>query len=492
MRRNHSPKTSILVLLALLPLGAACSSATPAVAPEEAARVQSYIAARYTAADVRHSFRTQFGEDIDCIDFEAQSSVKALRAQGVQVPPPPPAAPLLHPPTADDVFFTGYPDENGSPRSCPQGTVPQVRLTSERIAHAGGLDAYLRASHDKAAPLGSASPQGCPATQNYAWVTSTVQTSEPINAGGTTMAVYKPTLPTGAFNSHSLSEAWLVTGTGSGCAGSSVQSIEVGWHVHDQYEGDYNTHLFIFATNDGYATTGCYNNDDKPGYGGPATCLPFVLTSSVFTPGMTLTASTLGSTSVRELTTTTSFGELMPQDPGPNAWFLTLSATGIAPQQLGYYPASDFTGGLRVGEGATYEVGGEVEDNTGQVDPFTSIQMGSGNGPELGIGDSAYHHDVWALTQSGRVTALGGWYENESLYYQYAYPPSSPPGAAGWSNFFFYGGGGAPYCLEYPNVYPCNRKLRPGVVTGGEEPDSLGGGFKPGTPQAQSAPKARP
>jgi len=51
------------------------SSAAEAEQPDEDARIQAFLDARYTAADVRYSYKTRAGEVIDCIDFFAYPSL---------------------------------------------------------------------------------------------------------------------------------------------------------------------------------------------------------------------------------------------------------------------------------------------------------------------------------------------------------------------------------------------------------------------------------
>ena len=135
------------------------------VSPDDPARVQRFLDARYKASDVRHSFRSSGGQDIDCIDFFAQPGVKALGAKGqsiTSIPEAPPIPAQLQSligsasgaRDAHDrhVAFDGDVDQNGSVRACPQGTVPQVRITARQVQRAGGIDAFRQRVHQKVAP----------------------------------------------------------------------------------------------------------------------------------------------------------------------------------------------------------------------------------------------------------------------------------------------------------------------------------------------------
>ncbi|HEX4416897.1 MAG TPA: hypothetical protein VH165_03315, partial [Kofleriaceae bacterium] len=144
------------------------TSADVAVSP-----VQRFLDQRYQAADVHHSFKTQAGETIDCVDFFAEPGVKAMAARGTPITAiphfelpaglagrlaKPGAAPGMAPgTTADSVAFRGDLDDDGHARACPDGTVAELRITPEHIARAGGLDAFENAaSHKGAPPRGSA------------------------------------------------------------------------------------------------------------------------------------------------------------------------------------------------------------------------------------------------------------------------------------------------------------------------------------------------
>jgi len=152
----------IFALVALATASASCSSregtATPSLtsvdkpnavgsqSTAEAVRVQAYLDSRYRAADVRHSFQSVFGETIDCIDFFATPGVKALAAQGTRLtqlptPPPRPPPPPGHPTDQgrlSEFEFNGQPDETGSPRVCPAGSVPEIRITARSSCCACG------------------------------------------------------------------------------------------------------------------------------------------------------------------------------------------------------------------------------------------------------------------------------------------------------------------------------------------------------------------
>lgn len=182
---SRSPRILVLSVVAAL-AGTACSADTgpaepqPAGAPSttagtagvaEADRIQAYIYANYAPSDVRHSFRTVMGDDIDCIDFYAQPSVKAALQHGIQVSdqgpptPPPDLTPATGAPPA--VAFNGDLDESGHARACPTGSVPYVRRSVDRIQRAGGLDALLARTVKPHAPPPSPPGPASPGAADY-------------------------------------------------------------------------------------------------------------------------------------------------------------------------------------------------------------------------------------------------------------------------------------------------------------------------------------
>jgi hypothetical protein len=51
----------------------AATGSSGAISAAEATRIQQYVdSTSYASSDVKYSFETKFGENIDCIDFYAQ------------------------------------------------------------------------------------------------------------------------------------------------------------------------------------------------------------------------------------------------------------------------------------------------------------------------------------------------------------------------------------------------------------------------------------
>lgn len=420
---------------------------TSAGAQSEAARVQRFLDARYTAADVRHSFRTKMGETIDCVDFDAQPGVKMARAMGLDVPRPEPAPALAaaaNVDPAEDYSFNGAPDDDGHVRACAGDSVPIIRVTAAEIAAAGGLDAYTRPPPPKAPPPGDCDYPG------YAHVAMTMSTpaGAAVTGGGSHMAIYHPRIPSTGY--HSLAQTWTTGGTPGTCgaptsANPAWQTVEVGWTVDAAVnKGDgTNPHIFVFSTTDGYWSTGCYNNDPSLATGWAPTgahCVPFVQTPGAkWSPGQILPASTAGSpagAAAHELLgyTVKSSGN----------WYVHVTVDGSY-SLLGYYPS--ITAPL-----TKFQVGGEVSAHSLVEWP---LEMGSGRDPvwssSNGLGVSAYHHDYFAVTNGSTWTYTGqlkmspASASNDFGYSQYLAP------APGWGNFFYYGGA-IGLCEVYPVI----------------------------------------
>ncbi|MGH7438454.1 MAG: neprosin family prolyl endopeptidase [Polyangiaceae bacterium] len=359
----------------------------PSVDAVETARIQGYLDARYKRSDVVSSFRTKFGEDIDCVDFYAQPAVKAMMARG-QKPPivyaselPGAVGPLpeINSGPLADVAFNGQPDENGAPRKCFGASVPMVRHTVAQIKAAGGLNAYLKRRARKPPPPMPVVPNPAAPTDDPGYMHVVAQLGDggaPIYVGSTVTSIYQPKL--GDAGTHSLSQTWLITGSkfapcsdnipqGScvqAFGGQCYQTIEVGWTVApDLNNGDAAPHIFVFSTQDGYWSTGSYNSEPgapeacwynavqagRPGLpqsaepcngflnDGQLVPSPFVMASNAaFTPDQALPVSVVGATPVEIGFQTVDFFGL---------WSIGITLNNQG-SPMGYYPADTWDGGV--------------------------------------------------------------------------------------------------------------------------------------------------
>jgi hypothetical protein len=413
--------------------------------PEEAVRVQAYLDSRYLRTDVRHQFKSALGDDIDCVDVAREPGVRRLLARGLTLDE------ILgddgltdemreHNKTAkyNDAYFAGDLDEQGRTRACPAGTVPHVRVTPERIAAAGGLDAFTKSR--RKAPPPRATPPGAGGEQppdvtftDYQWVTSTFWAA---NTGGTsTMTIAQPWIAN--VGDHSLEQTWTFAGTGLG-----TQTLEIGWTVDYALNGDLNPHLFTYSTKSDYSERlDCY--DGYP----DSDCPTWIPANSSLAPGGTLSAyisvggGVGGGTRQHELTVTTGYHRdgLCSGGPFPHCtyfqadgWGFWVSVDGGPTQFLGYYPFSDYGGGaLSGGRADGFEMGAEACDTTRVFTQYSpNVQIGEGS---LG-----YH-----------ATPL------------YTFVPNDFPGNAAYQrNFAYFGtdsfGGGSGSSISTGNTAPEN------------------------------------
>ncbi|MGA3135145.1 MAG: neprosin family prolyl endopeptidase [Terracidiphilus sp.] len=397
--------------------------------------MQRYLDSRYTQNDVRHTFKTKFGEQIDCIDFYAQPGVKKLAARGMKIASIPQLAPLAYPVkpasaswTTEDLSFNGQRDQDGNPRACPAGTVPQLRITAEQIARVGGLDAFL-AAHRKTHGIRPKPPNGADSPGYAHVVMNNATNSSSITSGSATLTMATPPLSSSTpIGDHSLAQTWIAGGGGT---------VEAGWTVDRSLSGDTQTHIFIFSTSeatfnaDGSVTygNGCYDNEGDG-------CVPWVALPSSFAPGQTISpVSTAGGSQV-ELAITSKLTS--------DGWVISM-CIGYTCSNLGYYPKSNYSA-TGMGAGAsTFQAGGEVFDQAAKDSNSTdysketwddppAIRMGLGNVLE-GYGISAIAYN---LSYTDKVGTHTDFYPSASQPGSY-HSDQSMPGPYNETNFTYFG-----------------------------------------------------
>jgi len=377
----------------------------------EAARVRSFLDARYKESDVRYSFRTRLGDTIDCIDFFAQPGVKMLAARGAPILKPPPAVTRARAPGA---LFDSAPDENGNVRQCPDSTVPQVRITVPDIERAGGLSAYLsrikkfafsppsRVENrrvDRLAPPDFGAPDYA---HTYIFATGNNFTSTEA-----ALSVWTPAIPLSDTADHSLEQTWTTAGENNSskvaqCTTNCRQTIEAGWTVDPGLNSDVNPHLFVYSTPDGY-WTGCYNGSIPGNLSKITTCPAWIgFPFSTYPPGITLASSTPGINGIQQIFVWV--GRCSVYHECENGWEVRVSddLDGSHYVGVGYYPDSDFGGNFP--SAANFAAGGEVFDQTGTF----VIPMGSGSPATAGLGTAGYVANVYTVGPGGQGLEFNG------------------------------------------------------------------------------------
>jgi hypothetical protein len=400
---------------------------------------------------------SKFGDSVDCIDFAAQPAVRDILAKGFPLPADTPPSGLiasnqssLSPPAHSDAALDGTPDSNGSSRSCPTGTVPFTRPSVAQIQQAGGLSAYLspqRAAKRSRPPTGE--PDCSPVHSNPGADYDHACGYLPVALQGTyaVTSIYTPYLENSG--DHTLSQTWTMTGT---CAsdytlstpyicspGTGVQTVEAGWIVGPP-NSDYNTHLFVYSTQDGYNNTSCWAGFSSDSY----YCVPtqwFVeYSGAAYYPQMTLQTQNAWSNPA-ELS-------IQVYNGGGNAGYPKQWNVIVNDNYIGYYPGYAFTGQMQT-SASLFQVGGEVLDSWGNDGQHTSTVMGSGYYPGAGYGLAAYSRNIqwmspyptWAwsnasLDYMNGGSGICGW---EASWY-YGLSTTTAPGASGWGTYFYFGG----------------------------------------------------
>jgi hypothetical protein len=210
----------------------------------------------------------------------------------------------------------------------------------------------------------------------------------------------------------SLSQLWVVRGSGS-----DKQTLESGWQDYPNLYGSHSPKLFVYSTQDGYGSTGCYNG----------TCGDFVQYSASITPtiGWTNHSSNGGTQYIIQLR--------WQRDDTNNNWWLMYGT-----QWVGYYPGSLFdSAGVR-NEAERVSYGGEIIDNDPSGHTYTD--MGSGGYPAAGWAQTAYTRTLRTISTSNVWQAAGT--ASEYRTDSYCYDVDLSYSAGTWANYFYFGGEG--------------------------------------------------
>ena len=401
--------------LAGLLLGAALFVAAPGGAQprggasDSPAELQAWLANRYAPGSLITTVTGELGTPFDCVVRAMQPALR--RPDGT-------FRPIASPP--------GQPDGGTLPKlsageavaqhesvACPQGTVPMAHVDLETLLRFGSLQAFFAkhpgAQGEAGLDAGEADASrrvGSTATHQYAKVDQYVA-----NWGGD--AVFNLWNPYVERDSEfSLSQLWVVRGSGS-----DKQTLEAGWQDYYDLYSSHQPKLFVYSTQDGYGSTGCYNG----------TCGDFVQYSGTIAPtiGWTVHSSDGGTQYVIQLR--------WQRDDSNDNWWLMYGTTWV-----GYYPGSLYdSAGVR-NEAARVSYGGEIIDDD-SVD-HTRTDMGSGGFPAAGWQHTAYTRTLRTISTSNTWQAASSASEYRTDSYCYDVDLSSSAGT--WANYFYFGGEG--------------------------------------------------
>lgn len=303
--------------------------------------------------------------------------------------------------------------QNGS---CPVGTVPIRRTSTQDILRASSARHYGKKTHRPArtSPDGRAGLDDDMSNSDHEHAIAFVEGSQ-IYGAQAVLSVWDPSVE--ASNEFSLSQLWLLGGSFDG----DLNSIEAGWQVSPELYGDGRPRLFTYWTTDGYQTTGCYN----------LLCSGFVQTSNEVAIGASIApvSTYLGNQYQIEI--------MVWKDPREGNWWMAFEGSNI----VGYWPQSLFS--HLSGYANTVEWGGEVV-NSKPDGRHTGTQMGSGHYAEEGFGATSFFHSLQVVDASNNlrpVTNLKTLAEHPHCY------DIRTMEDANWGAAFYFGGPGRnPLC----------------------------------------------
>lgn len=359
----------------------------------------------YYGVDVKQTFVQPDGQTVDCIPIDRHPSVTQ---SGGAILSPPTRAPLIAssaqaPPdfvTGSDHTRQPLSSSSGGAAPCSTHTLPMPRITLQQLARFRNLRSFL----EKQPPGGidlNAQPRSL--TKRYALGLERVA-----NVGGSShVNVWTPFVS--ALQEQYCQQWYTAT------QGTTLQTVECGWHIDRERYGDNHPHLFVYWTPNSY-DTGCFNLD----------CGFFVPNpSATVYPGISLVPSQTDGAQAEYL-----MGFMFTGD----AWWLHFNG-----QWVGYYPASLFQGGPLASHADTIEVGGEVGTGFSFWPP-----MGSGAFAAAGYRRAAYQRDV-LVTPVGGATRSAALVANPSPCNCYSLDVTNWSGSS-WGTYLFYGGPGGSSC----------------------------------------------
>jgi len=375
-------------------------------------KMKSHILSMYEGVTVNHSFVEADGMYVDCIPFDQQPSLKALKLeeQSTELEAPQPAdlspekAGSENKSTGVDISLKkGSVDEFGNEKYCPKGSIPMRRLQLETMVRFETLDSFFSKTGNAEEDSYQVPTDRAGETHYYAHAYQNVA-----NYGGESwMNLWNPTVST---NQMSLTQQWYVGGTGA-----SRQTVEGGAQVYPAKYGNNKACLFIYYTNANYVSgSGGYNLD----------VAGFVQTNNSIVLGSNFSNySTTNGTQYE-------FGMQWQRASNGNWWlFYRTSSTTIA---VGYYPRSRFNNGQMAYSAQKVDFGGE---DTGKP---SAKQMGSGAFANTGWAKAAYQRNLFYINTAN----TSAWASlTTSITSSSCYTISNYSGGSGsWVNYFYFGG----------------------------------------------------
>lgn len=327
-------------------------------------KFSEWLKERQSTLKIAKTTKTPSGQTLDWVPIDSQTASGHIAA-------PPPAKSFAHSQKNGGTTKTDWPVtpvsfelQHPSVEQGPPNTVPILRPDISHLTRTIQLKDYfskrgglaLRKRHFKSQPT-------APSLGNYYHCTNQ-QIGTFFGADGQ-LNVWDPVVnvPSNSGDDHSIIQFWIQNGHGIGKKGQVLHSIEGGWTVDHNLNGNLRPHLFIYYTTNSYAKDGHNLGGYNRQHAG------WVQVSSTVYPGAELEPLSVFNGDQYVLNIQFQF----TQDPLTQSlnWWI-----GIGGTWMGYYPDNLFKGGLA--DSADFvSSGGEVA--TGLKNPdLTSDFMGSG------------------------------------------------------------------------------------------------------------------
>jgi hypothetical protein len=394
--------------------------------------MQRHIQLRLSPGDVKHSFKIESDEDVDCVDIDKQPGMRVAEMSGKTVatlptrptlPAPLSSGKAAHPtmPIQPAALLNGQ-DEKGSVRRCPVRTIPVRRIQLEELQAFRDLGEFHRKAPAHVLPpdVGSHAPTD-PATAHHEHAHASTYSITNYGAGAS-FNIWRPSVQ--AQGEFSLAQLWVTRGSFSD---KSLQTLEAGVQVFPQKYGDNEPHLFVYSTSDAYSGndyhSGCYNLD----------CGRFIQTSQDVVLGAGTPLTNLSQTDGPQYEIKLAF------EHQANGWWLFVND-----EPIGYYPLYLFSATGVADHADTIDFGGEIVDDR-QTHPgvHTTTLMGSGAFSTGGFGRAAFVRQIFYLdspTTAQYASALQSGPPDTSPSCYNVSPVASDPSWGG--PYFFFGGPG--------------------------------------------------
>ncbi|CAL9123553.1 unnamed protein product [Musa acuminata var. zebrina] len=371
----------LLLLLAALLFSSQMVDGTPNSVPLDKEELLAEKKLKLLNRPAVKSIQSEDGDIVDCVDLYKQPAFDhpLLKNHTIQLRP--------------DDEISGERDEGVKARvpsqawqrsgSCPDGTIPILRIQKHHLLNAASMEDYGRKpwhgmTKHKIRTSSLSVDAGIEGLHAYGVLMASgfsyIGAKASIN-------IWNPRV--GGDDEFTTAQIWLRNGPYN-----SSDSIEAGWIVDPSLYGDRRTRFFVYWTTDSGRTTGCFN----------LLCAGFVQTN----PHVALGAA-FASTSQRD---GRQYGIQLNMwlDSDNEKWWLMFGDDEVA---VGYWPSSLFAG-LR-GAATLALFGGDVYSPRGiHEKPHTTTAMGSGD-------FASYHWGTACWISKPRIKDYSG-------EYKYPYP----------------------------------------------------------------------